>query len=166
MGHSTADLMNVALKLANLKEMPVDTDIIVPGNDVKKILIGIDMDTAEILLARELGCDCVVSHHPKNIHPDYADIMDHHVDKLVACGVPINKAQRVLKVQKDAVALGRHGNNSERFGSAAKLLGMPYIVVVGRGLADGVVELKVRATGQAREVKLESIVAELTAARP
>jgi len=126
---NTNDLMNVALKLAGLPKMPVDTDIMVPGENIKKVLVGVDMETAEILLAKELGCDCVVSHHPKNTNADYADIMDHHIDKLVECGAPINKAQKVLKVKKDAVALNRHTANSERFASAARLLGMPYMCI-------------------------------------
>lgn len=129
MSNSTSDLMSAALRLAKLTEMPVDTDIMVPGDNIKKVLIGIDMETAEILLAKELGCDCVVSHHPKNINAAYANIMDHHIDKMVACGVPMNKAQKVLRPKKDAVALGRHSANSERFASAARLLGMPYMCI-------------------------------------
>ncbi|MCL2702706.1 MAG: Nif3-like dinuclear metal center hexameric protein [Defluviitaleaceae bacterium] len=126
---NTTDLMNAALRLAGLTAIPVDSDIMVPGKDIKKVLVGVDMDTAEILLAKELGCDCVVSHHPKNTNAAYADIMDHHIDKLVECGVPINKAQRVLKTQKEAVALNRHVGNTDRFASAAKLLGMPYMCI-------------------------------------
>ena len=34
----------------------------------------------------------------------------------------------------------------------AELLGVPWIVVVGRGWADGVVELRNRFTGQTREL--------------
>ncbi|TXB92019.1 hypothetical protein FRD82_18030, partial [Mycobacterium tuberculosis] len=34
----------------------------------------------------------------------------------------------------------------------AELLGMPWIVVVGRGWADGVVELRDRFSGQTREL--------------
>ncbi len=47
--------------------------------------------------------------------------------------------------------------------SDAELIGIPTIVVVGRGLADGVVEVKDRATGERRDVNVENIVAELTA---
>ncbi len=43
----------------------------------------------------------------------------------------------------------------------AELLGMPTIVVVGRGLADGVVEVKDRATGERREVAVDSVVDDL-----
>ena len=36
----------------------------------------------------------------------------------------------------------------------AELLGVPTIVVVGKGLADGVVEVKDRATGEREDVAL------------
>ena len=47
--------------------------------------------------------------------------------------------------------------------SDAELIGVPTIVVVGRGLADGVVEVKDRVTGERRDVNLENVVAELSA---
>jgi prolyl-tRNA synthetase len=40
----------------------------------------------------------------------------------------------------------------------SELLGVPTIVVVGRGLADGVVEIKDRASGARREVAVEDVV--------
>ena len=46
----------------------------------------------------------------------------------------------------------------------AELLGMPWIVVVGRGWADGVVELRNRFTGEAREIPVEGAAAEIVAA--
>lgn len=45
----------------------------------------------------------------------------------------------------------------------AELLGMPTIVVVGKGLADGVVEVKDRATGSRRDVPVAGLVDELRA---
>jgi prolyl-tRNA synthetase len=41
----------------------------------------------------------------------------------------------------------------------AELLGMPTIVIVGRGLADGVVELRDRRTGDRRDVPLDTVAA-------
>ncbi|TSD65409.1 proline--tRNA ligase [Aeromicrobium piscarium] len=43
----------------------------------------------------------------------------------------------------------------------AELIGIPTIVVVGKGLADGVVEVKDRATGDRRDVPLADLVATL-----
>lgn len=45
----------------------------------------------------------------------------------------------------------------------AELLGMPVIVVVGRGLANGVVELRNRRSGDKREVPVHSAVDEILA---
>ena len=45
----------------------------------------------------------------------------------------------------------------------AELLGIPTIVVVGRGLADGVVELKDRRSGEREDVPLAEIPSRLIA---
>jgi prolyl-tRNA synthetase len=44
----------------------------------------------------------------------------------------------------------------------AELLGMPYVVVVGRGFAEGTVELRNRLTGEVSHVAYESAVAAVT----
>jgi prolyl-tRNA synthetase len=46
----------------------------------------------------------------------------------------------------------------------AELLGVPWIVVVGRGWADGVVELRNRFTGETREVPVGNAAADISAA--
>jgi len=43
----------------------------------------------------------------------------------------------------------------------AELIGVPTVVVIGKGLADGVVEVKDRASGEAREVALDALTTEL-----
>jgi prolyl-tRNA synthetase len=54
----------------------------------------------------------------------------------------------------------RNATAGEKFADA-DLLGMPTIVVVGKGLADGNVEVKDRRTGERRVVALAGVVAEL-----
>ena len=46
----------------------------------------------------------------------------------------------------------------------AELLGVPWIVVVGRGWADGVVELRNRFSGETREVAIDNAAAEIAEA--
>jgi prolyl-tRNA synthetase len=41
----------------------------------------------------------------------------------------------------------------------AELLGMPTIVIVGRGVADGVVEVRDRRSGERRDVPLDAVAA-------
>jgi prolyl-tRNA synthetase len=46
----------------------------------------------------------------------------------------------------------------------AELIGVPTILIVGRSLADGVVELRDRRTGDKREVRVGEAVSEVQAA--
>jgi len=124
---NTQKMMDIALELAGLEKMPGDCDVVVPGEDIKKVLVGVDMDTAELLLAKELGYDCVVSHHPKNTNVDIVDVMDAHIVKLEKLGVPRNKSQKALAPRKDELSYVFHVANSRRSESAAKLLNMPYL---------------------------------------
>jgi len=124
---TTQELMDIALKTANLTEMPADSDILVEGKNIKKVLMGVDMETAELMLAQQLGYDCVVSHHPKNTNAAMLDLLHGHINKLEALGVPKNKSQKLLEERKDELSYGQHSSNSRRSESAAKLLNMPFI---------------------------------------
>ena len=46
----------------------------------------------------------------------------------------------------------------------AELLGVPWIVVVGRGWADGVVELRNRFSGETREIAVDGAAPEIAQA--
>ena len=124
---NTQKMMDLALELANLDKMPNDCGIVVPGEGIKNVLMGVDMDTAELMLAKELGFDCVVSHHPRNTHPDMLDVLNDHIFKLEKLGVPRNKAQKALEAKKDELSYNQHVSNSRRSESAAKLLNMPFV---------------------------------------
>lgn len=126
---TTQQLMDIALKLAKLDEIPNDTEITVPGKNIKKVLMGVDMETAELMLAKQLGYDCVVSHHPKINNINMLDLLDSHVMRLEALGVPRNKGQKLLAARKTELSYGQHVSNSRRSESAAKLLDMPYMSI-------------------------------------
>lgn len=126
---NTKKMMKIALDLAECKEMPVDTTITVEGDDIKRVLIGIDMEVPELLLGKELGFDVVVSHHPKaeSTVTDFAKVMDIQIDKMMEFGVPINRAQKALRKKQKTIEIGSHVSNYDRHASAAKLMGMPYM---------------------------------------
>jgi len=163
---TTEKLMNIALDLANLKEKPHDTDVIVTGKDIKKVLIGIDMETPELLLAKQLGFDCVVSHHPKadSCVVDFAKVMDFQIDRMVKAGVPINKAQKALKKQQQSIDLGRHASNYDRISSAARLMNMPYlnIHIPADFITEEIVQSKLDTIFENNpKIKLKDIIQEL-----
>ena len=163
---NTEKLMNIALKLAKLKEIPYDSDIIVEGKNIKRVLIGIDMETPELLLARELGYDCVVSHHPKadSCIVDFAKVMDVQIERMVKDGVPINKAQKALQKQKLSVDMGSHASNYDRVSSAARLMNMPYLNmhVPADFITEEIVQTKLDKVFQNKaKTKLKDIIEEL-----
>ncbi|MEA3498609.1 MAG: hypothetical protein U9R16_06065 [Campylobacterota bacterium] len=162
----TKNLMDIALKAAKLDEIPYDTDIIVDGKNIKKVLIGIDMETPELLLAQNLGYDCVVSHHPKadSCVVDFAKVMDVQIDRMVQVGVPINKAQKALKKKQLSVDLGRHASNYDRVSSAARLLNMPYlnIHIPADFITENIVQKRLnKAFDNKPKTKLKDIIDEL-----
>lgn len=126
---NTKEIMDLALKLAGLVEIPSDSGIASEGEGIKKILFGVDMETPELLLGKELGVDCVISHHPKTGSSmiNFYKVLDVQVDKMVEFGVPINKAQKALRKKVGKVERGMHVSNYDRVQSAAKLLDMPYL---------------------------------------
>lgn len=126
---NTQKLMDLALEVAEMDQMPNDCAITVPGDNIKKILMGIDMDTPELMLAKQLGYDCVVTHHPRNTHPEIGDVLDDHIFRLEALGMPRNKSQKLLANRKDSLSYRFHVTNSRRSESAAQLLAMPFVSI-------------------------------------
>ncbi len=128
---NTKEIMDTALELAGLEETPADSGIIVEGENIKKVAIGVDMELAEMMLAEKLGADLVITHHPSGGTPriNLHKVMDNQIDTMTKAGVPINKAQKALQEKKGQVERGLHVSNYDRAVSAAKLLKMPFMAV-------------------------------------
>jgi len=97
--------------------------------EIKKILVGIDIEPAEILMAKEIGgIDLVISHHPlgKGL-ATLADVMDLQCDVLNLYGVPINIAEGLMREKISEVARGVNRVNHQRTVDAAKILGFNLI---------------------------------------
>ena len=92
--------------------------------EIKKILFGIDMEPAEILLAKEVGgVDLIISHHPLGkALANLADVMSLQCDVLNLYGVPINIAEGLMKEKISEVARGVNKVNHQRTVDAAKIL--------------------------------------------
>lgn len=122
-------LMDEALKIADLKKEPFDTGIILDGENINRVLIGVDMETPELLLAKELGFDAVVSHHPHAGSPtvEFSKVMDVQIDRMMTFGVPINRAQKALRKKQQSVDISSHVSNYDRTSSAAELMKLPYM---------------------------------------
>ncbi|WP_418791633.1 hypothetical protein [Phosphitispora sp. TUW77] len=128
---NTQEILHIALKLAGLQDTPADSGVVVAGENIRKIAFGVDIEVAELLLARELGVDAVITHHPKGGLPmvEFHNVMSNQIDRMVTAGVPINKAQKALHERMEEVSRSHHVANYDRVMSAARLMKMPFIVI-------------------------------------
>jgi putative NIF3 family GTP cyclohydrolase 1 type 2 len=103
-----------------------------PSAEIKKIMVGIDIDTSELLLADRLrqirGIDLVMSHHPqgKALAGLYG-VMQVQVDILRSVGVPEPVAQGFLEERRRQVKRRLLSGNHNRPVDAARLLGIPFV---------------------------------------
>ncbi len=97
---------------------------IAEDKEIKKVLVGIDIESAELLISKEIdGIDLVIAHHPigKGL-AHLADVMDLQCDVLNFYGVPINIAEGLMKERIGEVARGVNPINHQRTVDAARLL--------------------------------------------
>lgn len=99
---------------------------------VRRVAMGIDVGTSEILLAHELSekkpIDLVISHHPVgNALAGLHEVMHLQAEVLAKYGVPINVAQGLLHVRIDEVSRKTSPINHFREIDAARLLGIAFM---------------------------------------
>ncbi|RJQ23155.1 MAG: NGG1p interacting factor NIF3 [Nitrospiraceae bacterium] len=103
--------------------------------EIKTALVGIDMETAEILLADRLsskgtGIDLVISHHPAGrAFANFYEVMHMQSDILNKFGVPINIAEGLLEGRIREVERRLSPANHMRAADVAGLLDMPFMCV-------------------------------------
>ncbi|WP_400240108.1 hypothetical protein [Methanomethylophilus alvi] len=112
--------------------------------EAQRLMWGVDISTAEVLLAdrlREKGeeIDAVVCHHPlgKSRNP-FPKVMWMQTDIYHDCGVPINVAEGLMKPRMDEVLYNVGGDNFNRAADAARLLGIPMFNI--HSAADNMVQ--------------------------
>ena len=97
--------------------------------EIKRILVGIDIEPAELLLAKQLGnIDLVIAHHPEGRGlAQLADVMHLQADVLSQYGVPINIAESLMKIRISEVARGVNAINHQRSVDMARILGVNFM---------------------------------------
>jgi hypothetical protein len=99
--------------------------------EIHTLMVGIDVETPEILLAHELRrrgqrIDALMAHHPEGrALADLEKVMHVQIDVLARCGVPVNKAEGLLRPRMDKIWRSIHADNLFRTERAAEFLGLP-----------------------------------------
>lgn len=103
---------------------------IAEDKEIKKVLSGIDADTAELLLAKQLGVDLVISHHPvgKGLSC-LGDVMNMQADIYNQYGVPINVAEALNNPKIGEVTRSVASSNHQKSVDSAKILEINFMNV-------------------------------------
>ena len=100
------------------------------GKNIKKVMAGVDIDAGELLIAKELGVDAVIAHHPIGKGLSYLDdVMHLQADVLSQYGVPINVAESLMKVRISEVSRSVNPANHFKSPMAAENLKMSLVNV-------------------------------------
>jgi putative NIF3 family GTP cyclohydrolase 1 type 2 len=121
--------MNLSLQLAGLKQIPEDSAIYVKGDDIGKVLFGVDAGASELLLAKQLGYDAVIAHHPQGESAivNFHHVFKRHIDQMVVAGVPKEEAERAVQKKLAELEADAHIRNYAHAVDVARLLKMPYM---------------------------------------
>jgi len=97
--------------------------------EIKKVLAGIDIDTSELLLAKQMGdIDLVIAHHPvgKGL-ANVDDAVEIQADIYHYYGVPINIAESLVYPKMKEVARRLSALNHQKEVDAARILNLNFM---------------------------------------
>jgi putative NIF3 family GTP cyclohydrolase 1 type 2 len=125
-----SEIMAIANGLAGCAETPPDSEVYLDG-DVRRVYVGIDVDVAELLLAKSLGADGVIAHHPvgSRARLGLPTVIERHEEQMVEAGIEPETAHRLMLARRRPIAHGLHMANYDRVVDAARRLAMPMMNV-------------------------------------
>lgn len=105
-----------------------------PEKEIRKIMVGIDIEVAELLLADRIrgrsGLDLVVSHHPEGrAYAALHEVMQLQVEILREAGVSREIARKLLEERSREVERKILPQNHTRPVDAARLLDLPFMCI-------------------------------------
>lgn len=127
----TQQIMKTALRLARFNTIPADSEIHVRGRRLRKVLVAIDVGVGELLLAKNLGCDGVIAHHPAGgeARLEGYKVFLRHIDQMMNAGVPSEVARKAVENKYRVLDVQHHPDNYDQTPSAAKKLGLPLLTI-------------------------------------
>lgn len=124
---TTERLMTIALEMAGWDAIPGDCAIYYPGTRISSILMGIDVGSAELFMARQLGYHAVIAHHPAGYAGPYWEVYRLHVGQMIAAGVPHEVAEAAVAGRVASFQAAAQRENYDHVASVARLLEMPFL---------------------------------------
>jgi hypothetical protein len=125
-GVRLSEIMALTNRLAGCAQTPPDSEVYLDG-DVRRVLVGIDVDVGELLLAKSLGVDGVIAHHPvgSKARLGLPAVIERHEAQMIAEGIPAEVAHEKMLARQRPVAHALHTTNYDRVVDAARQLNLP-----------------------------------------
>jgi hypothetical protein len=168
---NTDELMQIALDLVGFDAVPEDSAVYVPGDGIERVLFGLDIGVGELMMAHQLGYDCVVAHHPVGVPHRAWRVFGRHIELLLGAGVPEEAAREAVEPRMEALRLSGQTRNYEQVPMAARRLEMPFLNIhcpldeKGRRVMQAVVDDVLTAEPEAALSDLVEALCGLPAAR-
>ena len=127
---TTEEIMQIALDLSGVGNVPADSGVHVRGDTVGRVFATIDCDVADLLMARVLHCDAVLTHHPEG--PAMLNgwkLIALQIEQMVECGVLVARAEAAIERRMRSVEFNSHARNYGRVVQAAQLLHLSMLNV-------------------------------------
>ncbi len=126
---NTDELMKLALDMAGFEAIPADSEIYVPGDSIRKVLFGVDIGSAELIIAKDQGYDAVIAHHPAGgrARLEGWKVFEKHVDQMIEAGVPESDAKEAIRKKISTLEVETHSANYDHVPSVARHLKMPFM---------------------------------------
>lgn len=106
------------------------------NTEVKKVIVGIDMETGEMLLTyllnKDLGqkIDLIIAHHPEGYAlAQLYDVMKLQADLMASYGINISVAEQLMEKRISEIERRLMPVNHTRAVDAAKVLGIPMMCI-------------------------------------
>lgn len=157
---TTERLLALALELAGWESVPADSGIGNAGKAINHIFVGLEVGTAELLIARQLGYHAVVACQPAGVSGAYWEVYRRHAEFLIQLGMTRTEAEQVVAPRIERLRLEAAHDYSEHLISIARLLDTPFVTIrsplqeVGRQRIQGAVD---ELTGRQSDASLADV---------
>ena len=126
---TTERLMQIALEMAGISEVPPDSRVEYAGTRISHILFGIDVGPAELFMARQLGFHAVIAQRPYAVPAEAWRLVEWHERRLRMLGAQGNRQELGLLAMEHALRVAATASNQDAISSVARLLDLPVVTI-------------------------------------
>lgn len=122
-----AELLRFASDLAGFDFIPADSCVLHDTNQpVRRCMASVNADTGDLLLARQLGCDSYLLHHPLagSARREFHKVLDRMVELMQMHGVSGKAARAATAELRQRCRFADHAADWDQLVSAAQLIGI------------------------------------------